>query len=328
MVTNMIIALVGHFPKYPDEGVRILARYLASELAKQNELITVSIPSVASWRRMKGFRPDIIHYILSPTTIGIIVAKLFSIIFPEARTVISAPHPDCVIDSKWMILFRPDVILVQSYQSEKMFRNMGYRTRFLPNGVDVNRFVPVSVEKKEELRERYNVPLDKFVILHIASLKVGRNLEVLKKLQQLRDNIQVVIVGRNSEHRDEYLAQELRQAGCYVWTRYLPHIEEVYSLSDCYIFPTTDRRYAIEMPFSVMEAMACNLPVITTRFGALPRVLCEGDGLFFVENQVDLYEAVEDIESENIETKTRGKVLPYSWENIVKRLVEIYGELV
>ena len=62
-------------------------------------------------------------------------------------------------------------------------------------------------------------------------------------------------------------------------TEYITHLEEIYALSDCYVFPTTDRRYCVEMPLSVLEAMSCNLPMLTTRFGALPGVFEEASGL-------------------------------------------------
>jgi glycosyltransferase involved in cell wall biosynthesis len=76
-----------------------------------------------------------------------------------------------------------------------------------------------------------------------------------------------------------------------------------------------------------MEAMACNLPVVSTRFGALPRVFPEGGGLFFVDKPEDIPRYVEELGSSSVEIKTREKVLPYSWESIVDRLERIYEGL-
>ena len=82
------------------------------------------------------------------------------------------------------------------------------------------------------------------------------------------------------------------------------------------------------MPLSVLESMSCNLPVITTKFGALPKVFEEGDGLFFVENEREIFMVLEKIKNTNMKVKTREKVLPYSWENIGKRLEKIYSNLI
>jgi hypothetical protein len=60
-------------------------------------------------------------------------------------------------------------------------------------------------------------------------------------------------------------------------------------LADVYVFPNfVDREdtilSAIDIPLSVPGAMSCNLPVITTRFGGLDRLLEDRSGLFFVED--------------------------------------------
>jgi glycosyltransferase involved in cell wall biosynthesis len=82
------------------------------------------------------------------------------------------------------------------------------------------------------------------------------------------------------------------------------------------------------LPLSVLEAMSCNLPVVTTRFGALPRAVESGDGVIFVESRDELVKGVESIQDSHTEVNTRDKVLCYSWENIEVRLEEIYRALV
>jgi len=59
--------------------------------------------------------------------------------------------------------------------------------------------------------------------------------------------------------------------------RYIKKIEEIYQLSDCYIFPITFEGGGISILLSVLEAMACNLPVVTTKFGGLPAIFKGGD---------------------------------------------------
>jgi glycosyltransferase involved in cell wall biosynthesis len=324
----MKICLVGHLGNRPDEGVRKLAYCLANLLAKQHDIMTLNISCLTSWRKIRAFQPDIIHYILCPTGIGLVTAKIISLTYPKAKTVISAPQSAISAKAKWLSLFRPDIVLVQSYQSEKVFKLLGYRTQFLPNGVDIQKFTPVDVETKQKLRRKYGLPNDKFVILHMASFKKGRNLEVLKKLQLSNKHNQVLIVGRPSERGDEDVINELKEAGCLIWNDYFPNLEEVYGLSDCYIFPTVNKRNSIEMPLSVLEAMSCNLPVITTRFCALPRIFDEGGGFFFAEKEEDFFKWIEEIKKGNLEVKTREKVLPYSWNIVTKRLVGIYEKLI
>lgn len=320
----MKICLVGHYVQRPDEGVRKIAYHLAHELSRRQEVMAVDIRDVKAWPNVRVFGPDIIHYVLSPTLAGLAAAKLLSFMYEPAGTVLSAPHPDLSSLGRLASLFRPDLTLVQAYESESRFDSWGYTTQFLPNGVDTERFVPVAPHIKEHLREKWNIERERFIVLHVASMKKGRNLRLLERLQG--ENNRVLIVGRPSEKRDSALMEELRDRGCMVWTRYLPRLEEIYASCDCYVFPTTNPRYCIEMPLSVLEAMSCNLPVITTRFGALPRVFEEGDGLMFVGTEEQLVGKVYGVKRGSV-VKTREKVLPYAWRSIVGSLEGIYTEV-
>ncbi len=76
-----------------------------------------------------------------------------------------------------------------------------------------------------------------------------------------------------------------------------------------------------------MSKMACNLPVVSTRFGALPRVFSAGDGFFFADDQEQLIEETEKLKNSQSPVKTREKVLPFGWQDIASRLEEIYREL-
>lgn len=320
----MRICLVGHHDQQPDEGVRRITYHLGRELEKRHSLMRAGIGELSCRKAIRSFQPDIIHFVLSPTLQGLAAAKILSLAYRSAVTVVSAPHPDLRSMGRLASWFRPDLLLVQAHDSERRFRSLGFKTQFLPNGVDTSRFVPVDASTKGQLRNKYDVDADKFVALHVGALNRGRNLEFMQSLQG--DDNQVLVVGRASEMGDSSLAEELKQRGCTVCTEYLANLEEVYALSDCYVFPTTDRRYCVEMPLSVLEAMSCNLPVVTTRFGALPRAFEEGEGLIFADGEESLASAVERVTAP-LHTTTRDKVLPYDWASIGHQLERIYNSL-
>lgn len=322
----MRVCLIGHFESSVDEGVRLVGKCLASELDK-TELVstTVSINSPFFWGEIRRFRPDIIHFILSPSLSGLLVSKLVSVVNYRAKSVISAIHLD-PIPRAVLRLCSPDLMLVQSRQSEAACASAGLATEFLPNGVDTARFHPVPPDEKRRLRGVFNMPRDKFVILHLASLTAARNLGIFMQLQEDSSN-QVVIVGREHEAVDEDAIDKLEASGCMVWIRHFPNIEQVYALADCYVFPVLDASGCIETPLSVLEAMACNLPVITTRYGALPRLFTDENGIFFANNFQETSRCIQRIKSGDISIDTRNMVSHYSWENAAKRLKEIYEHL-
>jgi len=319
----MRICLVGHHVDQPDEAVRKIAHHLAEELARRHDVLRVNVWDVTSWRGIREFKPEIIHFVLSPTLQGLAVAKVLSLAHRSAATVVSAPHPGLSSLGRMASWFKPDLVLVQAEDSEGRFRSLGFRTEYLPNGVDTARFVPVDTSTKNRLREKHHIDTDKFVILHVGAVNRGRNLESLQRVQG--GGVQVLILGRASERGDARLATELRQSGCLVWTHYVACLEEIYALSDCYVFPTTRRRYCVEMPLSVLEAMSCNLPVITTRFGALPRVFEEGDGLIFAaDGDKALAAGVQRVKA-GLRTATRDQVLPLDWASVAVRLERLYA---
>jgi glycosyltransferase involved in cell wall biosynthesis len=320
------VCLVGQFNDSLDEGKRNVGKSLKVALELQDtEVKKVDISSVIEWRAIKKFRPDIIHFILTPTFIGVLTARLVSSVFPPAKTVISAVHPS-LRRSRLLKLFEPDLMLVQSQESNDLFQSMGMNTRFFPNGVDVKKFKPTSEKRKNDLRVKFQISRQAFVVLHLASLRRERNLEIFKKIQA-EEGIQVLILGRENETADKKLRRELREAGCLVWIQHFPHVDQIYNMSDCYVFPTMHKKACIETPLSVLEAMACNLPIISTRFGALPTIFNEGSGFFFTENAEHIPQILPDVKNSNLPVETRANVFPYAWDTLTQDLIGIYKEL-
>jgi glycosyltransferase involved in cell wall biosynthesis len=226
---------------------------------------------------------------------------------------------------KFVDFLKPDLILTQTYESNEFFSKANCKTKFLPNGVDVERFKPISLKTKEELRKKYKIPKEKFVVLHVGHIKKARGLEIFTKIQKIVRDIQVIIVSSSYFKKDRKLYQKLKESGCIIWDQYFENIEEIYQISDCYLFPVK-RGNSIFMPLSILEAMSCNLPVISTKFEGLDTIFKQGDGLFFAESEEEFYDALEKI-GRDMNIKTREKVLPYSWENVIERLEEIYYKI-
>jgi glycosyltransferase involved in cell wall biosynthesis len=322
----MKVCLVGHFSDTLDEGVRNVAKNLGNALEEHGiELQKLAISCLREWKSVHTFRPDIIHFVLTPTSRGFITAKIISNLHPEAKAVISAIHPS-LVGARLLQPFKPDMVLIQSKSSDRLFKSMGCKTRFFPNGVDTEKFRPKSQEDIRRLRDEFAVPTKSFVVLHLASMRKQRNLDVFKTIQR-QEGCQVIIVARENEAGGTQLTRELQEAGCLVWRKHFPNIADIYGIADCYVFPTTEPKACIETPLSVLEAMACNLPVVTSRFGALPGLFHEGAGLFFAERAEQILDFTQAIKSEQPRVDTRHQVLPYSWAGLAADLMAIYEEL-
>lgn len=333
----MRICLLGEFCGDLDEGARKTSFYFAKELSKYHEVVSLDLRSVFTkefWISIKKFNSHVVHYIHGCSFKSLALLKLISLYCSDAKSVMSVMRPYLSPLLRGIIsLLKPDLVLIQSYETEKTIKELELRTEFLPCGVDVKKFKPVSPKSKRELRKKYGIDEKKFVILHIGPIKKERNVQLLEKLQN-GDN-QVLVVGSISTGVESKAYQQLKKKGCLVWIRYFENIEEIYTLSDCYVFPTIHKSdmigrtisSSIETPLSVLEAMSCNLPVISMKFGVIPRIFNDGNGLFFCGGESKFIATVENIKTTKVDIKTRDKVLPYSWENVVKRLEEIYEEI-
>jgi glycosyltransferase involved in cell wall biosynthesis len=327
----MRICLLGIFSGNLDEGMRNISHILSNELDKNNDVLTIDLKLLFKYnfiKQIKDFKPDIIHYIPGPTIISLLLLKIITLFIHNSKTIVLATHPYFSNITKPIIrLMVPNLVLVQSLESESFFKRYGNNTIFWPCGVNLSKFNEVSISEKLSLRTKYNIPSDKFIILHIGSINKGRNIHVMEKLQ--KDDNQVVIVAATSNPMDIEIINSLKNINILIFTQYFPNIEELYELSDCYVFPTPPENQinAIETPLSVLEAMSCNLPVITTRYGVLPRMFIEGEGFIFINNEKELSNAVGYVKHNNLSIKNREKVLLYSWDNVIKELECIYKEL-
>lgn len=324
----MKICLLGNSTGNIDEGMKNITYNISKRLSLKNDVLVLNpleVLSFSFWKKIGNFNPQVIHYIPGPSIRSFILMKILSLKHRNAKSLMSAPLPKLSSSSYYLLpLFKPDLILVQSEKYDQIFRSKNLNTLFFPlSGIDPDVFVPVPKDQKWNLKDKYGICRDDFVVLHVGHIKKGRNIQVLQSIQE-RKGYQVVIVGSTSTNVEIELCESLREIGCIILTEYLKNISEIYGLSDCYVFPVVDDLNCIEIPLSVMEAMSCNLPVVTTKFGALPRLFKEGDGFFFIENEYEILPILEILKKDNQHISTRKKALNYSWEMISKKIEVMY----
>lgn len=335
----MKICLIGEFSGTPDEGMKKISRTIADRLALKHEVLelnTKDVRKVDVIRELKKFSPQVVHYLHGPTIRSLFLLKGIKALINNCKVVVSATRPYFSEYSRWAIRFlKPDLILTQSEKFESFFKTRGCAVSFLPNGVDCDQFSPVDEHEKLKIRRELDLPEDKKIVLHVGHIKRNRQLHVFQKIQEI-DSVQVVIVGGTAQKTDEKIKVSMERAGVRIFHKYFKDVSIIYKSADMYIFPIQDTGNqlpdaynqvgAIDLPLSVMEAMACNLPVITTRFGALPRLFEPGDGFFYAEDDSKIVSLVQSI-SDNTACNTREKVLPYGWDAIVSMIESEYQKL-
>lgn len=336
----MRICLLGDFTGNPDEGMKNVATHICHGLSQHHDVLKAGPSQVFSKsfsRTLRSFDPEIVHYLHGPTIRSLVAIRSVALYTKRrAQLVVSATRPYFSRFGSWVSpLFRPDLVLTQSEKYEEFFRSKGFRTRFFPNGVDCDGFTPPSSDEKAFLREKLGLPQDKRICLHVGHIKTNRNLGILCRIQQMA-GVQAIVLGSTTEDMKDELKAELEAAGVIIRREFVRDVSQYYKSADVYVFPvqgTSDRlprHYneigAIDLPLSVLEAMACNLPVVTTPFGALTRLFEEGQGFAYAKTEEELLACVGRALNGG-RCNTRSKVLPYDWGNLVKRLEAIYKEL-
>jgi glycosyltransferase involved in cell wall biosynthesis len=273
---------------------------------------------------LREFDPDLIVSISSSSAkvAALFRARMLKIYSPRSMVFVIATQPvhHGLIGRRLAALLAPDGIFVQSPGSMEELRHVPCPVYFLPSGVDTSRFVPVDDVRKKDLRIKHKVDEGAFIVLHVGHINRGRNIQVFERVAGLRD-VQVILVGSTSTPHDEELARGLMKAGVRVIREYVPRIEEIYQLADAYIFPVVSEDSAIGVPLSVLEAMACNLPVVTTPFGGLPGMFPKGNGFAYFDDANELPELISGMRGLR-ECSTRRMVEPYDWKNVASGAIE------
>lgn len=283
---------------------------------------------------IRSFRPDTILYIprSGPSLHSFWIARLLRRYGRGAPVAILTTQPLesdlALVPRKLVSLMKPDLLLAASSREQRNMEDRGCVTRFVPLGVDLKRFAPASVGRRTELRAKYGIGSEEFIALHVGHVNEGRNIRVLMQLQG--GGTQVLIAASTFFNHESSLIRDLETRGIRFLTGYLDSIQEAYQLADCYVFPTVSKKACISQPLSVLEAMACNLPVVTTRFGGLPDLFPDEEGgLLYADGTPELAAKVSYVRESfrHISATTREMVEQYPWDRTGQEIVGFLEEL-
>jgi len=216
---------------------------------------------------------------------------------------------------------RPLNVITQSSALAKQLEVMGIKTSILPLGVDDEKFCECDHNKKIGLRKKYSIDLDNKILLHVGHIKRSRNIEWLIEVKRRLPDVTILVVGSTTTVQDNEFRGLIEKSGLTVMREYIPNISEVYQLADYYVFPVQKYNAAIETPLSVLEAMATNLPVLTTRFGSLPDTFKEDEHFRFIDSPEDIVGVLKN--GFPAHPNNREKARPYAWDAVADRLHEI-----
>ena len=129
-------------------------------------------------------------------------------------------------------------------------------------GVDFSRFSPADVEMRMRARKSFGIPDDAFVLVYAAEFSGRKNQQaLLRAAARLPQRVWLLLAGRGDLlEESKNLARELGIADRVVFAGFVKDVERCYHAADLCL--STSRSEGL--PFNLMEAMSCALPVVAT----------------------------------------------------------------
>lgn len=207
------------------------------------------------------------------------------------------------------------------------------RIERVANGVDASRFYP---QPKSEMRQRLNLEQSDPVLVSVGGLvpRKGfhRVIEIMPILLERFPKLQLLIVGGSSAEGDfsKELEKQVEDRGLSESVRFLGSVppddlKYVLSAADVFVLATENEGWANVF----LEAMACGLPVVTTRVGGNPEVVKSADLGTLVEfgDSSELKNAlITALETEWDRDTIRQYAVDNSWDLRVEQLNTIFRE--
>lgn len=208
------------------------------------------------------------------------------------------------------------------------------RMRLIYNGVDLEEFSPVHcATQRDPARQDLGIK-DEVLFVMVAHNLLLKNatalLQAAARLIQAGHPIRVLIAGGKRPKPFIQLARELGMEGQVIFREALEDPRPFYAAADIFVHPT----WYDPCSLVVLEAWACALPVITTRYNGASELMTDGkDGLILgkpndVAGLASLMTKLLDPQlRQQIGTAARELALGHSFEQQTTRFLELYEEV-
>jgi len=170
----------------------------------------------------------------------------------------------------------------------------------IPNSVDINNFKTVEPGQKVLIREKLNLPQSKTIAIYTGRLVSYKGLPLLLRvwndIRRKHENVLLILAGTGGldiHNCENELRSYVKSEGMeeqVLFTGVIRNVPEYLQASDLFIFPTEDDAF----PSSIVEAMACGLPVIATPVGAIKNIITDRETGLLIQpgNAEQLFQAL------------------------------------
>ncbi len=163
------------------------------------------------------------------------------------------------------------------------------KIHIVPFGVELDRFT-AQLPDKQLARKQLNIPETAFVVGTVGRVDRLKGQDILiracGRVHKAGFPLHLIVVGDRTEGEAAQFAEELQELtqtlGLGACAKFFPHMDEielVYAAFDIFVLPSHSETYGMV----TIEAMASELPVIATKSGGTPGIVCDGKNGLLVE---------------------------------------------
>ncbi len=200
----------------------------------------------------------------------------------------------------------------------------------IPNGVDLQRFSPARRSlRRVDLLQTFGWNDSDVVALFVANEFERKGLEFLLDALGIVNDLKLLVVGGGDPTPYLETIKRLNLEERVVFTGVKKNMEDIYASADMFVFPTRYEAFSL----ATLEAAAAGLPLIATSVNGTEELIQHGvNGLFITQNPDDIAGAMRRLSSDSelrrsMGASARQTAEGYSWDNIVKRTIEVYTEV-
>ena len=207
----------------------------------------------------------------------------------------------------------------------------------IPNGLDISVFS--ALPSKGTFRKKYNLGKKK-LILYLGRIHFVKGLDILIKafatVGRRRDDLHLILAGPDNDGYGEIVRSFILQEGVennVTLTGMLKGMEKLAALNDADIFVLPS--YSESFGVAIIEAMACNLPVvISNRVNIWREIQDAGAGLVTSCDADEVAKALKSLLDEvsiRFRMGEAGKMLvnkTYNWDVVVNDMLKAYQDIV
>lgn len=195
----------------------------------------------------------------------------------------------------------------------------------IPNFIDLTRF---SKQKKDHFKKAI-CPNDEKLIIHTSNFrKVKRVQDVMQVFYKIKAVIpaKLILIGDGPERQmAETMCREMHMCDDVRFLGKLDVVEEVLSVGDLFILPSESESFGL----SALEAMACEVPVISSNAGGIPELNIQGVS-GFMSNIGDVADMAKNalwvLKDENL-TKFKKAALARAKEFDITNILPLYEKV-